>query len=380
MRAERGRWWPFAVAGGVLLAGVAAAPVYGALATVPAGVALAAMVLCARPAPYPWSGGVAAAVSVAVSLVSSRAGVPEAGDVLGYVEMAALMVTAGGLARWAPARAAVPLVAASGAAVVALVLRLIAASTDVSAMAAAIACAIFSMGTVAAVSLGTRLRLLEARRWRAVADARRVQRLDLAQDLHDFVAHEVSAIVAQAQAGRLIAVRDPERATELFARVEEAGQRAPSSMDQAVEALRGERGADRSPPPGLDELSALAERHSSAGPATVRLAVDPALEASREEAATAYRVVVEALTNVRRHAPGATEVEVSVRRTSGAALEVVVTNDSGAVSVPRARRRGGLGLPGLTERVRALGGELTAGPHGDGWRVTVVLPAGKGKA
>ncbi|WP_067449793.1 sensor histidine kinase [Actinomadura macra] len=388
MRAEQGRSWPVAVAGGTVLAGLAASPAFGAIVTVPAAAAVAAAVLNARPAPHPWwvwSGSVAAAVSIAASAAYPRSGsadVPESGQVFGYVEMAALMVAAGGVARWAPARRASALVVACGAAVVALVLRLIMASTDVTAVAAAIACAIFSAGTVAAVALGTYLRLLELRRARAVAGARRAQRLELAQDLHDFVAHDVSAIVAQAQAGQLVAARDPERAAELFARVERAGQRALASMDQAVDALRpdGDRAAGRSPQPGLDDLPALAERYGDAGPATVRLALAPGLDASRAQAATVYRVVVEALTNVRRHAPAAGTVDVGVGRMSGGALEVVVTNDSGdrSAPAPRARRRGGTGLPGLAERVRALGGELTAGPHGGGWQVRAVLPPENG--
>ncbi|MQA97590.1 MAG: hypothetical protein GEV11_24275 [Streptosporangiales bacterium] len=303
MRAEDGRWWPIAAAGGAVLAGLAAAPAFGLIATVPTAVAVAAAVLNVRPASHSWwawSGGLAAAVSIAASAAYPRAGsadVPASGGVFGYVEMLALMVMVGGLARWAPLRQAIGLAAAGGAAVVALVLRLIMAMADVSAVAAGIACAIFSVGTVTAAALGTYLRLLDLRRLRAVAGARRAQRAALAQDLHDFVAHDVSVIVAQAQAGQLVALPDPERAADLFARIEQAGQR------------------------------------------------------------------------------------VEVRRTSGTALEVVVTNDRGGetASAPRAFRRSGLGLPGLAERVQALGGDFTAGPHGDGWRVVAVLPTETGR-
>ncbi|MFJ5233148.1 ATP-binding protein [Kitasatospora sp. NPDC088391] len=83
---------------------------------------------------------------------------------------------------------------------------------------------------------------------------------------------------------------------------------------------------------------------------------------------TAYRVVVEALTNVRRHAPG-TDVTVTLDR-SAAALTVEVGNGAPAGRPQqRGERAGGLGLPGLAERVAALGGALTAGPRpGGGWR------------
>jgi signal transduction histidine kinase len=85
-------------------------------------------------------------------------------------------------------------------------------------------------------------------------------------------------------------------------------------------------------------------------------------------------VVIEALTNVRRHAPSATTVTVAVAVHSGV-VEVTVVDDGGAA--PAAPRDGGgTGLAGLDERVRALGGDLHAGPHGAGWRVSCHLPAG----
>ncbi|GAA3095924.1 sensor histidine kinase [Streptosporangium carneum] len=381
MRAGSRHPWHLVAAVAVMVAGLAATPYHGVAAVVAAATGAAAA-LTLRPEFRPgalWGAGTATVVSLCASAAFLRSGVPEPVTALGYAEMAALTVMAGGLARWAPPRPAVTLSVAAGVAVVALVLRLIVASMSVSAVTAATACAIFSAGPVGAVACGAYLRLLEGRRSRAVAEARRDQRLELAQDLHDFVAHDVSAIVAQAQAGQLVAAGDPQRAVALFAGVEQAGLRALASMDEAVDALHPDRRGDRAPLPGLGELPELTVRYSAAGPAQVRLSLEPDLEVSREAATTAYRVVMEALTNVRRHAPAATTVDVEVRRVRDTALEVVVTNDlghdgSGGFLARPGSRTGGLGLQGLAERVRALGGSLTAGPHEHGWRVQAVLP------
>ncbi|MGW4891413.1 sensor histidine kinase [Kitasatospora sp. NPDC004240] len=232
---------------------------------------------------------------------------------------------------------------------------------------------------VPAAVAGRYLRGLDDSRRRSVAAAKRVQRIELAHDLHDFVAHDVSGMVAQAQAGMVLAATDPVRAAALFERIEAAGQQALASLDRTVHLLRTEEegdGAGRGPQPGLAELYELAERFTGAGGTEVRLEVPPTgPEIPREVAATAYRIVVEALTNVRRHAPAARTVDVRVRRTGGQ-LEVAVTDD-GTTPVPQGGRprRGGSGLDGLTARVEALGGRLSAGREQDGgWRVAATMP------
>jgi signal transduction histidine kinase len=218
-----------------------------------------------------------------------------------------------------------------------------------------------------------------------VAGARQTQRLQLARDLHDFVAHDISGMLAQAQAGQILAQRDPAGTGAAFRRIEQAATRALSSMDHTLRML-GDDGADgsigRAPLPTLAELTDLVDRFAAAGTARVRLHIDPELTGAgaaagppREVAATIYRVVVEALTNVRRHAAQASRVEVSLRRTA-VGFAVTITDDGAAPAAGPIGRRGGLGLPGLAERVQALGGTLTAGPaESGGWRVAVVLPA-----
>ncbi|MFD4655733.1 sensor histidine kinase [Kitasatospora sp. NPDC058444] len=259
------------------------------------------------------------------------------------------------------------------------------------------------------------LRVLDARRERAVARARREQRLEVARGLHDFVAHEVTGIVLEAQAGQLPG-QEPEETAALLRRLEEAGLRALDSMDEMVGALRepsgqggsgdrssrsgssgssdGSGGSGGSGPSdregqaggattrrlGLADLPELVARFGSTGAlrATAELAPGTAGRLSAEAEATAYAVVLEALTNIRRHAPQATEVTVRVAPGEGGAVELTVTDDGGPARKPLLRRRpgaGGTGLAGLTARAAAHGGSLAAGPGTPtGWRVGCSLP------
>ncbi|WP_443110020.1 sensor histidine kinase [Actinomadura sp. 3N407] len=260
---------------------------------------------------------------------------------------------------------------------------------------------IFSIG---AALIGGYLRWTDARGRRALAHSRQAVRLEIARDLHDFVAHDISGIVMQAQATRFVTGNDLDRALAALKRIEVTGLRALASMDRTVHMLHDPDAADlrmpirettaavsgnaraHAPLPSLTDLSELTEQFSAAGTATVQLDLDPELAASLpgDLSATAYRIVSEALTNVRRHAPAATTVTTTIRPSDDSALEVTVTNDGAPpvrAPMPRADRHGGFGLAGLTERVQALGGTLTAGPYPDqrcgaldGWRVIALLP------
>ncbi|MFE7093414.1 sensor histidine kinase [Streptomyces erythrochromogenes] len=233
----------------------------------------------------------------------------------------------------------------------------------------------WAVPAVGAALAGGHLRRQASRMEQAVRDARRDQQLELARDLHDFVAHDVSAIVVQAQAARFVAEQDPEQAVRALERIETAGLSALASMDRTVHALQEAGGGPTAPVPGLAQLPELVDRFEGGA-----LEADPLAmgKLSREADTTAYRVAVEALTNVRRHAPGASEVRVAVRR-AGAGTELSVTNSA----APRTgggllvrRRRGGTGLAGLRARVEAAGGTLRAGAADDGgWRVCAVFPA-----
>ncbi|MCT4357114.1 histidine kinase [Streptomyces sp. Je 1-79] len=230
---------------------------------------------------------------------------------------------------------------------------------------------------VPAALAGLYLRGLDTSRRRSVAAARRAQRLELAHDLHDFVAHDVSGMVALAQAGTVLATSDPSRAAALFERIEQAGQQALGSLDRTVHLLRTpeeNQGVERVPQPGLGELATLIRRFDESGEADVRLEPLPeGAQVPREVAATAYRIVVEALTNVRRHAPAARAVTVRVCSADGR-LYVTVDDDGPGDRATGSRRGGGSGLAGLAARVEALSGTLTAARTDGGWRVAATMP------
>jgi signal transduction histidine kinase len=144
---------------------------------------------------------------------------------------------------------------------------------------------------------------------------------------------------------------------------------------------------------GVDDLADLAGRFGASDGTPARLVVDPGLgsDLPAEVADTAYRVVLEALTNVRRHAPGAARVEVSVTRAqtpAGPALRVSIRDEADASRstlrrgpVPSDPALRGSGLAVLRERVEGIGGTLSAGARGDGpagWEVAAVLPIHSG--
>lgn len=228
----------------------------------------------------------------------------------------------------------------------------------------------------AALAGGLGPRLLAARRAAAAERVRRAERLELARELHDVVAHHVTCVVLQAQAAQLVARKDPDRVAGSLADIEAAGSDALAATRRVVGLLR-ERGGPAAFGPA-ERLGALVDQFSGL-PVSLRLPDgEPAWPS--EVAGTVYRVVQESLTNVSRHAPGAGVVTVSVTQGEGE-LVVEVTDDAPPPhgEAGRAglwgRLGGGYGLVGMRERVEALGGTLTAGPRaGRGWVVRATLP------
>jgi signal transduction histidine kinase len=393
-------------AAAVPVAAAAAVPMSGPLRPLPAIVALLG-VLAAWPAwgrrRLPAVAAAAGAVSLAVSvgtgvrLIGDRPGEELAADTWTLVEVVALSALVFLLARAAAGPRWWLAAGVAAAAVPAHLLRFGLGGPNLVSLVGFTSWAV-AAGLVAAA--GYYLRSLETSRARSVADARRDQRLQLAGDLHDFVAHDVSAMLALAQAGQLVVDHDPARTRDVLGRIERAALQALASMDRTVQVLHDADGPERPagtgrPADPVDrppaDLRGLAERFAAAGPVPVHLCIDPRIDTprpggavSREVASTAYRVVMEALTNVRRHARLASQVTVSVRLSddiSAGAVTVTVTDDATAARPHRVgpahggTRRGGLGLPGLTARVEALGGTLRAGPRpAGGWQLTAVLP------
>jgi signal transduction histidine kinase len=210
----------------------------------------------------------------------------------------------------------------------------------------------------------------------------RAERLRLAHELHDVTSHSVGVMVLQAGAAAALWRTAPEDALAALDNVHSAGVQALCELDVLFGLLDsgaiGSSGhASRSPRRDLrDDLEALAARMGHAG-LSVTLDVASALPTTSRAASTVYRVVQESLTNAARYAPGG-DVEVQVRDRADA-LEVVVRDD-GARQTPRVSSGGtGFGLVGLEERIRELGGDLSAGPRpSGGFEVRARLPLESG--
>jgi signal transduction histidine kinase len=230
----------------------------------------------------------------------------------------------------------------------------------------------------AALAVGLILRDADARRLGELAEVRTGERIQLARELHDLVAHYVSGIVVRAQAARALATNPaaPEQdPVEVYTEIEDAGAEALTAMRRLVGMLRTSESGVPFASTGLGD----AVREAADDQTTVDIAGGiEDMPVPPELAATVNRVVLEALTNVRRHAPDATEVRVTAR-VDGGHLVLDVLND-GVASRPPDRSRTGYGLIGMTERLSALGGTLRTGPEsGQRWRITARLPLEPGR-
>jgi signal transduction histidine kinase len=229
---------------------------------------------------------------------------------------------------------------------------------------------------------------------RQAADLRRqavlTERLRIARELHDVVAHHVSVIGIQAAASRRVLRTDPEAAADALASVETSSREAVEQMRQLVGALRDPADSDpgegtpRAPEPGLCDVGALVEAADGPGLAATYDLVESRPGAAGDVPATLglalYRITQEALTNVRRHSTARTAAVV-VRVDVGAAhpyAEVEVVDDGR----PRPGTSGtGLGLLGVRERAAARRGVVDIGPRvGGGFRVRVRFPLEEGGA
>lgn len=225
------------------------------------------------------------------------------------------------------------------------------------------------------------LRFLDYRRSVTISETRREERVAIAADLHDFVAHHVTGILVQTQMARMMTATQPQELDPVLAGIERAATEALASMRRTVGVLRdtGPEAADRRPVGDLAGIADLTDGFASPIQKVILLR-DPSVrdDLPHEVQAAAFRVVQEALTNVRRHAADAGEITVRLSLADDR-LHVSVTDDGrGGTQLPDAARGGGFGLVGLKERVTALGGELHAGPRaGEGWEIRADFPAGR---
>ncbi|MBL1087199.1 sensor histidine kinase [Streptomyces actinomycinicus] len=228
-----------------------------------------------------------------------------------------------------------------------------------------------------AVLQAVRDRAERAERTREEEARRRVaeERLRIARDLHDVVAHHIALVNVQAGVAAHVMDKRPDQAKEALAHVRTASRSALDELRATVGLLRqsGDPEAPTEPAPGLSRLEELADTFRSAGLPVAVARTDEGTELPAAVDLAAYRIVQEALTNVRKHAGPGARAEVSVVRV-GADIEVTVLDDGpGEATAPESG--GGHGLLGMRERVAALGGTLTTGPrHGAGFRVHAILP------
>jgi signal transduction histidine kinase len=224
-----------------------------------------------------------------------------------------------------------------------------------------------------------RMAELEERALRAEHEAERERRLAaaeergrIARDLHDSAGHAINVILVHAGMGRLQTERDPERARQAFATIEEVARETVGEIDQMVRVLREDASepGEVEPPAGLASLGGLIERHRAAGlDVTSSIHGEPRqLPAGVDRGA--YRIIQEALTNAARHGNGNARVQIDfgARR-----LDVFVEN----VLYPGREtggEGGGHGLVGMRERAELLGGTLEAGPHDGRFEVRASLP------
>ncbi len=207
-------------------------------------------------------------------------------------------------------------------------------------------------------------RELELERQTGAAQAVALDRLGIARELHDVVAHHVSVMGIQAAAARRILERDPQEARDSLELVEQSARAAIDELRRLVHTLRTPEAEDGSSTVGIAQLPTLVAESQSAGTPTALIVAGEARPLPMLVDVALYRVVQEALTNVRKHAGRGAQAEVRLRF-SGDAVEVEVSDDGTRQTLAdggaAAGGSGGLGLRGMRERIGAVGGSVSAG-------------------
>lgn len=276
--------------------------------------------------------------------------------------VSATLVLTYALSRWGSGREA-----AGGLGVILLWLSstLVAESTSLAETVAGYAFFLF------AAALGAAIRFRARIRTRDIDQAKAREREQLARELHDTVAHHVSGIAIQAQAGRAVAAAHPERAVEALATIEDAATRTLTELRAIVGVMRVPQDTEFAPQPGMAEVEQLATNGQTRPCVEVTLAGELD-DLSPAVGSAIYRLAQESITNARRHARHATRVAVAVTGDTDQVRLTVV--DDGTTSTT-GRAPAGYGLVGMRERATLLGGTFHAGPTaGRGWRVEAILP------
>ncbi|WP_369200325.1 sensor histidine kinase [Streptomyces sp. PU-14G] len=213
------------------------------------------------------------------------------------------------------------------------------------------------------------------RRQRETAEAERrradEERLRIARELHDVLAHSISVINVQAGVGLALLDSDPAQARTALTTIKTASKEALGEVRQVLDTLRAPGDAPRAPAPGLDRLAELSEQAASVGLRVTTETEGAPVPLPPGADLAAFRVVQEALTNVVRHSGSRTAL---VRIRYGAvAMELLVDDEGPATGT--GPTGGGNGLVGMRERAAAFGGTVEAGPRpGGGFRVLATIP------
>ncbi|MBE1588494.1 sensor histidine kinase [Nonomuraea angiospora] len=223
-----------------------------------------------------------------------------------------------------------------------------------------------------AVALGTAFRYRARARMRELDQVKLLEREQLARDLHDIVAHHVSAMAIRAQAGLATAPSKPEAAIDALRVIEAEASRTLAEMRAMVRVLRRNEPAELAPGRRITDLEELAGRARLGPSVEVEMLGDlddlpPAVDAA------IYRIAQESVTNARRHARHATRIQIRVAA-DDTSVRLRVSDDG---ETSTADPMPGYGLIGMIERAGLLGGTCEAGPdpgRDRGWTVTAVLP------
>ena len=272
------------------------------------------------------------------------------------------------LFRWGSGREAVTgLAIMLGAAALSLVLAWTGAGAAIGGLA------VFASAMVLGYAVRTQHGARDRRRLQAKAE----ERVEIARELHDTVAHHVSAIAIHAQAGRALAATSPSSTVEALEVIEAEASRTLAEMRAMVRMLRGQGSDDRLQSADYEPRAGVADVHRLSGttPAGPRVevslsgdldALPPALDAA------VFRIAREAVTNALRHSRNASLVDVRVEGTA-TAVRLSVHDDGDPAG--RSSYGPGFGVTGMVERATLLGGTCVAGPGPErGWDVDAVLP------
>ncbi len=221
--------------------------------------------------------------------------------------------------------------------------------------------------------LGAAIRFRGTAREQALEQVKIQERTVLARELHDTVAHHVSAIAIQAQAGQFLAKSNSlQGAADALAVIEEEASRTLIEMRSIVGVLRDtESPAELAPQHGLSDLESLIPSAAPGVPAVEIRRSGDLEDVGPAVGTTIYRLTQESITNAIRHADSATRIDVSIEGLADS-VSLTITDDG---LMAGAGARGGFGLIGMNERATLLGGSLDAGPQSvGGWQVRATLP------